>query len=322
MDQFKIISILIYVIGLPLWVLLWRQLIGFEWLNKIPKLKITFYGGAFALLANMALAYVSEIPEYAIELPLYAYVERNAITVAGLSLAIATFIIVTFSRVSTVEQDEKMHLFLTSVFTSFLMGILGVLPLYWVPQIYGWLTTLRHLKTIPELFSVFILGSAMIIYVDSIRMQDLKDLSLQLKLRKRADDYKKNKIEWNESLSLGVNEIDEQHMMLVYRLNDLSEALDEEEDTDSLYKTFNFLIDYADYHFTAEEKFMLEHNYPRYDYHKEKHGEYVNAVKNLAQSLLNDGVTSELKSQVNVFLVNWLIDHIQGIDQELVINEK
>jgi hypothetical protein len=66
------------------------------------------------------------------------------------------------------------------VFTAFLLGVIGVLPLYWVPQIYGWLTILRHLKTIPELYSVFILGSAMIIYVDSIKIQDLKNVAKEL----------------------------------------------------------------------------------------------------------------------------------------------
>ena len=170
----------IYAVGFLLWFLTWKVIVGYEWINKIPKLKITLYGGAFALFVNMILTAISEIPEYGVELGIYAYVERNAITVSGLSLAIATFIIVTFSKVTTVETDEKMTKFLTLVFTAFLLGVLGVLPLYWVPQIYGWLTILRHLKTIPELYSVFILGSAMIIYVDSIKIQDIKDAAKEL----------------------------------------------------------------------------------------------------------------------------------------------
>jgi len=180
MNIFQIISVGIYAVGLILWFHTWKILIGYDWLNIIPKLKITFFGGAFTLFVNMILATISEIPEYGIELGVYAYVERNAITVCGLSLAIATFIIVTFSKVTTVETDEKMTKFLTLVFTAFLLGVLGVLPLYWVPQIYGWLTILRHLKTIPELYSVFILGSAMIIYVDSIKIQDIKAVAKEL----------------------------------------------------------------------------------------------------------------------------------------------
>jgi len=180
MDYYQTISVAIYGIGLVLWFIVWKMLIGYDWINKIPKLRITLFGGAFAILVNLILATIAEIPEYGVELGIYSYVERNAITVAGLSLAIATFIIVTFSRVTTVETDEKMTKFLTLVFTSFLLGVLGVLPLYWVPQIYGWLTILRHLKTIPELYSVFILGSAMIIYVDSIKLQDIKDVAKEL----------------------------------------------------------------------------------------------------------------------------------------------
>lgn len=316
MDTFQIIAVLIYVVALPLWVFFWKRLIGFEWLRKIPKLKITFYGGLFAILVNVMLAYVSEIPSYAVEVDLYPYVERNAITLAGLSLAIATFIIVTFSRVTSVEQDEKMHLFLQAVFTSFLLGVLGVLPLYWVPQIYGWLTTLRHLKTIPELYSVFVLGSAMIIYVDSIRMRDLKDLATQLKQRGRAEQ-KRDQIEWNPSFSVGVNDIDEQHMMLIFRVKELSEAIGRGEDSAILFETLNFLIDYTEHHFGTEEKFMLDNEYAGYDPHKGKHEEFKKSLKGLAQNLLDAGATPELADRVNVFLVNWLIDHIQGVDQEL-----
>ena len=177
MNYFQTASVSIYVLGFFSWFLTWKLIIGYEWLNRIPKLKITFFGGAFALFVNIVMAFIAEVPEYGVELGIYAYVERNAITVAGLSLAIATFIIVTFSKVTTVETDEKMTKFLTLVFTAFLLGVLGVLPLYWVPQIYGWLTLLRHLKTIPELYSVFILGSAMIIYVDSIKIQDIKEVA-------------------------------------------------------------------------------------------------------------------------------------------------
>jgi hypothetical protein len=181
MNTFKLLSIGIYVAGFLLWFVLWKLLLGYDIIKKIPKLNITLYGGAFAIFANILLAFIAEVPEYSVELGIYTYVERNAITVAGLSLAIATFIIVTFSKVSNVEHDERMHKFLTSVFSAFLLGVLGVLPLYWVPQIYGWLTILRHLKTIPELYSVFILGSAMIIYVDSLSVQGLKDAVLELR---------------------------------------------------------------------------------------------------------------------------------------------
>jgi hemerythrin-like metal-binding protein len=157
----------------------------------------------------------------------------------------------------------------------------------------------------------------MIIYVDSIRMQDLKDLANQLTQRKRAEVYRKTKIEWDQSLSVGVTEIDEQHKRMVYRLNELSVAIDRGEDSSVLFEVMNFLIDYTEHHFATEEKYMLENNYPDCNSHKLKHDEFKISLKGLAQNLLDNGASPELADQVNVFLVNWLIDHIQGVDQEL-----
>jgi hemerythrin len=317
MDEFKIISILIYVIGVPLWIFLWSQLIGFEWLKKVPGLMITFFGGLLVLIVNMYLTFLSEIPDYETELGIYSYVETNAITVAGLALVIATFSIVAFSRGTTSDQDRRMNLYLKCVFAAFLLGVLGVLPLYWVPQVYGWLTILRHLKTIPELFSVFILGSAMIIFLSSIRIQDLKDIQIEIKKRKRVEDYKKKKVEWNSSLSVGVNEIDEQHMMMIYRVKELSEAVDKKRDPSFLFGTMNFMIEYTDHHFGTEEKYMLEYKYPEYESHKTKHEQFKQSLKNMAHELLKKGATPELAERVNVFSVNWLIDHIMSVDKKM-----
>ncbi|MHA2004965.1 MAG: bacteriohemerythrin [Candidatus Thorarchaeota archaeon] len=317
MDEFTVLSVLIYIVGLPLWAFVWKKVIGFKWFSDIPRLKIAFYGGVFAIGVNAILAVIAEVPEYSVEAGIYAYVERNAITVAGLSLAIATFIIVTFSRVTTVEQDEKMHLFLTSIFTAFLLGILGVLPLYWVPQVYGWLTLLRHLKTLPELYSVFILGSAMIIYIDSIRVRDLRDLSFELTRRERAEDYKRTKGDWDDTLSVGVTEIDEQHMMLLHRVNQLCEAMEKDAGTTVLSKTLTFLIEYVEHHFETEEKYMAELEYSDSESHIDEHEEFKKTVKSFAQSMLDEGASDELAERVNVFLVNWLLDHIQETDSKL-----
>jgi hemerythrin-like metal-binding protein len=186
-----------------------------------------------------------------------------------------------------------------------------------MPQTHGWLTILRHLKTVSYLFSLFILGSAMIIYVDSIRMQDLKDLAVQLIYRERAEAYKRDRIEWDQSLSVGVDEIDEQHKMMVTRVRELSDAIDRGEDSSDLFETMSFLIEYTEHHFGTEERHMLETGYSEYDTHKAKHEEFRATLKGLAQNLLDDGSTHELAYQVNVFLINWLLDHIQGVDQEL-----
>jgi hemerythrin-like metal-binding protein len=317
MDEFHSISIFIYVIAVPIWVIFWKQLVGFSWLKKIPMLNITFFGGILILIINAYLTYLSEVPEYTTELGIYDYVERNAITVAGLALVIATFSIVAFSRGTSIDQDRRMNLYIKCVFAAFLFGVLGVLPLYWVPQKYGWLTILRHLKTVPELFSVLTLGSAMITFLSSIKIQELKDIKIEITKRKRAEKFKKNKIEWDPNLSVGVRKIDNQHKMLVHRIKELSEAIDREENSSFLFDTMNFLIEYTDNHFRDEEKLMEKYDYPEFESHKMKHDEFKQILKNMAQELIDKGATQKLAERVNVFLINWVIDHVKGVDQEL-----
>jgi len=167
--DFVQLAIWIYISGLVLWFLVWHFLVGYDWLNNERLLYIPFVGGIVAFIVNAYLASIATIPEYGIEIGIYGFVETNAITVAGFSLGIAVFVVLTFEKTMSILDHEESKKFLTLVFSSFLFSILGVLPLYWVPQIYGWLTTLRHLKTVPYLYSVFLLASAMVIYLYEIR---------------------------------------------------------------------------------------------------------------------------------------------------------
>jgi ABC-type multidrug transport system fused ATPase/permease subunit len=114
------------------------------------------------------MASIAEIPEYGIEVGIYGFVERNAITVATFTLGIAVFVVLTFDKTANLLDQDESREFLLLIFSSFVLSLLGVLPLYWVPQVFGWLTTLRHLKTVPYTFSLFILAAAMLIYLAEI----------------------------------------------------------------------------------------------------------------------------------------------------------
>jgi len=169
--DFHNLAIGIYFLGLVLWFFVWRGLVGYDWLKKEKLMLMPFIGGAFALIVNMMFAYYAEIPEYSVEIGIYGFVESNAKTIATFTLGIAVFVVVTFEKtVNILDQNESRH-FLQLVFSSFLLSVVGVLPLYWVPQNYGWLTTLRHLKTVPYLYSLFIFAAAMVIYIYEIKKE-------------------------------------------------------------------------------------------------------------------------------------------------------
>lgn len=125
------------------------------------------------------------------------------------------------------------------------------------------------------------------------------------------------KIEWDDSLSVGVDLIDEQHKMLIQRLNDLSSAIEMTQGEGGIVQTLDFLIEYADFHFSAEEKCMAEYDYPGLDHQKRQHEEFKASLKNLVDDYEYEGVTRALTTSVNVFLHNWLVNHIKGVDHKL-----
>ncbi len=125
------------------------------------------------------------------------------------------------------------------------------------------------------------------------------------------------KIEWDSSLSVGVDLIDEQHKMLIQRLNDLSRAIEMTQGEGSIVQTLDFLIEYTDFHFCAEEKCMAEHDYPGLAPQKKQHEEFKASLKDLVDDYEYEGVTRALTTSVNVFLLNWLVNHIKGVDHKL-----
>ena len=121
-------------------------------------------------------------------------------------------------------------------------------------------------------------------------------------------------VEWSDGLSVGVELIDEQHKMLISRIDNLANALAEHKDATETMKVLDFLVEYADFHFKTEEKHMQEFNYPGYEKHKIEHEKFVSSVALLSEDLMEEGVTRALSTAVNMFLTNWLFMHIQQID--------
>ena len=124
------------------------------------------------------------------------------------------------------------------------------------------------------------------------------------------------KIEWDQSLSIGIRLIDDQHKALIKRLNDVSVAIENNIGEREISKTLEFLSEYADYHFSTEEKHMAEQGFPGLETQKIKHQEFMDTLSNLDQDFEEEGSTRALSDAINNFLFNWLTNHIQGLDQQ------
>ena len=81
-------------------------------------------------------------------------------------------------------------------------------------------------------------------------------------------------VEWNDGLSVGVELIDDQHKLLIGKIDNLAKALEEHKDANETMKILDFLMDYTEFHFGTEEMHMQKYNYPGYEKHKLEHEKF------------------------------------------------
>lgn len=122
-------------------------------------------------------------------------------------------------------------------------------------------------------------------------------------------------IAWSKILSVGFEEIDEDHRKLVGIFNELNRAVTVGESPEYLAATLEELINCTVWHFSHEERLMLKHRYEGMAEHKLAHGELIEAARELQGQLLQAG--QGVADEQIVYLERWLTAHILTTDQRL-----
>ncbi len=121
------------------------------------------------------------------------------------------------------------------------------------------------------------------------------------------------KLEWDQSFSVGVDEFDAQHQKLLEMTNTMA-ALPLDAPPSSMAKLVAALVDYASEHFRAEEDYMLECDYPGLADHQNEHANFLETVRSICEQAQWD--SPFLEDDVLDFLQFWLVDHIMYSDAE------
>ncbi len=123
-------------------------------------------------------------------------------------------------------------------------------------------------------------------------------------------------LEWTQQLSVGVEEIDDQHRELFRRASRLLEGLRKGE-PEEVGGLIDFLYEHAVTHFGAEEQFMRSTGYPGYVRHKAEHDRFISDLLALSGEHDRKGAGAFMALKVNHWLVQWLKEHVSGTDAEL-----
>jgi hemerythrin len=123
-------------------------------------------------------------------------------------------------------------------------------------------------------------------------------------------------MQWDDSLSVGVELIDEQHKTWIQRFNDVSAAIEAMHGPQRIAEALGFLRDYTLFHFATEERSMAEHAYPEAEVHKTKHEELKHTLGDLESEYQEEGATHILADSIDTFMTNWLVTHIREVDMK------
>ena len=129
-----------------------------------------------------------------------------------------------------------------------------------------------------------------------------------------------SQIVWQDSYNTGIEEIDEQHMILVNTINEANIKLQEDDSIKMLEAITKDLLSYVLYHFETEEEMMATHDYKSYnkqefEQHMKQHRNFSEKVVSIRDSV-NRGKPID-KEELIGFLTDWLINHINNTDKKL-----
>ena len=119
-------------------------------------------------------------------------------------------------------------------------------------------------------------------------------------------------VSWNESLSVGIDVIDEHHRYLFDLTNDLIAVVVNKRGAKELVRLLNALEQYAQVHFHAEERMMEHYSYEGTDRQKKQHAQFLDHLKVFYGELHDNPLIAQI--EVMAFLREWLVGHIRNED--------
>ena len=125
-----------------------------------------------------------------------------------------------------------------------------------------------------------------------------------------------HKLAWRSIMSTGIELIDHDHKRLVELINELQEATEFNVEEVQRQHILDEVVSYTKYHFSREEALMKLNNYPDFKAHQQQHRQMIREINQCLEEYGND--KSQAIDHIARFLKTWLLEHINGSDQEYV----
>ncbi len=125
-----------------------------------------------------------------------------------------------------------------------------------------------------------------------------------------------NAFVWDESLSVDIHSLDDDHKHIIHLINTLDEAMASNECSEKLPGIFDQLLNYVLTHFGREEEYMRRIHFPGLKKHHILHEKLKSKLMQLKEQIESRD-TGFLSLELSDFLRSWLLNHIALEDLQI-----
>lgn len=183
-----------------------------------------------------------------------------------------------------------------------------------VEDAVAWIVSESGKKFDPAVVAAFEKALPEILRIRELYREDIINPDQILKLPKIIC-YNTRWVEWDQSLSVGIDVIDEHHRYLFDLTNDLIDVLANKLGAREMGRILKALGQYAQVHFAAEEQMMEHYGYQRIGSQKLQHKQFGVKLKDFYAELRENPIVAQF--DVATYLREWLVAHIRHEDAQL-----
>lgn len=119
-------------------------------------------------------------------------------------------------------------------------------------------------------------------------------------------------INWNETLDLGIGEIDREHRELAEAVNELYTKAKDAAGYGELKGIIEGIMKSIEAHFATEERIFRVYDYPEAETHANLHRTLEDQLRSLQRQLEDGGLT--FSDTVLTYVKDWFLTHTTGSD--------
>ena len=157
------------------------------------------------------------------------------------------------------------------------------------------------------------ISASLLAAIPNVRWKLFESFERRTRLESSVTLSGRSLLVWQPDYSVNIQRIDTQHKRLLGTANRLIDAVECRRGDKEIALALDYLVNYAQVHFTEEEGLLRRYDYGYRDTHQRHHRELLDRIRQLAPRL--DGGPQITAAELHDVLHAWIVEHIEADDR-------